>query len=113
MLKKGVVPCIFPNIPAHLSKSQSPRATRKAPKVRSLASVEVSACQNETGAEDECDVMENAEHIEVAAHPCMLEDVLWLSVLQSTPTFEAWCVRASAEKVMIYKLEDCKGVVLV
>ncbi|KAH6921093.1 hypothetical protein HPB50_027921 [Hyalomma asiaticum] len=111
-LRERAVPRIFPNIPKHLSKPKVPKSARKPPKVRAVVPAQVASCQSDEDLYDEtdaCDGMDVDECTDVST----LETAPWLAVVQGSPTFDSWNVRASTSQVIFHKLEESGGVVYI
>ncbi|KAH6920264.1 hypothetical protein HPB50_028748 [Hyalomma asiaticum] len=111
-LRERAVPRIFPNVPKHLSKPKVPKSARKPPKVRAVVPTQVDSCQSDEDLYDEtdtCDGMDVDECTDVST----LETAPWLAVVQGSPTFDSWNVKASTTQVIFYKLEESGGVVYI
>lgn len=106
------MPRIFLNVPKHLSKPTVPKSARKPPKVRSVVSAQVSSCQSDEYLYDETDACDSMD-VDECTDVITLGTAPWLAVVQGSPTFDSWNVRASTIQVIFYKLEESGGVVYI
>ncbi|CAN8017091.1 unnamed protein product [Ixodes persulcatus] len=110
-LKKGAVPRLFPNVPAHLSKPTTKKAKRKPPGDRSVAQTGARCVTHEVINADELEAEDDG--VNLVSRPTDIFDVF--SGIDATQSpVEGWSFqRMSDNHTIFFKLVQNKGVVSV